>query len=160
MSFLIRPMYKSDLEKVGRMRHALWPEESLSIRQTETEAIYTGSYPHVEALLVAERDGTINQEKSEGEVQLIGFIELNIRGYAQGSQAPAVPYVEGWYVEENYRGQGVGKALMFAAENWAESQGFSELGSDADIDNHHSIAAHKQLGFEETDRAVHFLKRL
>ena len=49
---------------------------------------------------------------------------------------------------------------MAHAERWARALGYSELASDAEIDNTVSIAAHRALGFEETDRIVCFLKKL
>ena len=50
--------------------------------------------------------------------------------------------------------------LMKAAEQWAQEKGFSELASDTETSNLKSIAIHKQLGFEETERVVCFLKQL
>jgi aminoglycoside 6'-N-acetyltransferase I len=49
---------------------------------------------------------------------------------------------------------------MRAAEDWALSSGFKELASDAVIDNEESIRAHLSLGFTETSREVHFIKKL
>ena len=49
---------------------------------------------------------------------------------------------------------------MEAAENWARQNGFSELASDAEITNFRSIELHKQLGFEETERIVCFVKKI
>jgi aminoglycoside 6'-N-acetyltransferase I len=91
---------------------------------------------------------------------MIGFVELRIRTYAEGSDATAVPFVEGWFVDEQHRGRGVGAALVAGAEDWARGLGFMELASDAEIDNAVSIAAHLALGFAETGRTVCFLKRL
>lgn len=48
---------------------------------------------------------------------------------------------------------------MARAEAWAREQGFDELASDTEIDNHASIALHRRLGFAETERVVCFLKR-
>lgn len=49
---------------------------------------------------------------------------------------------------------------MQKAEQWAISQGYSELASDTKIDNNRSISMHKHLGVLETERIVCFLKRL
>jgi aminoglycoside 6'-N-acetyltransferase I len=49
---------------------------------------------------------------------------------------------------------------MAHAERWAGALGYSELASDAEIDNTVSISAHRALGFDETDRIVCFLKKL
>ncbi|MEM7343763.1 MAG: GNAT family N-acetyltransferase, partial [Chloroflexota bacterium] len=76
------------------------------------------------------------------------------------TEAAEVPYIEGWYVDAHLRGQGYGRQLIEAAEQWAKEKGFNELASDAEVENIASIAAHKALGFDETDRVVCFLKKL
>jgi aminoglycoside 6'-N-acetyltransferase I len=71
-----------------------------------------------------------------------------------------VAYVEGWYVDLDVRRSGIGTALIDAVEQWARAQGFRELASDADIASPVSQLAHKQLGFMEVDRTVHYRKTL
>ena len=56
--------------------------------------------------------------------------------------------------------QGAGAALVQAAEDWARSQGLSEMGSDTWQDNEANIQAHLRLGYQEKERLVHFGKRL
>ena len=58
------------------------------------------------------------------------------------------------------RGSGVGRALIAAAEQWARDRQYTELASDALLDNTGSYAAHRALGFEEVERAIHFRKAL
>ena len=41
--------------------------------------------------------------------RLTGFLELSVRDYAEGCVGPT-PYVEGWYVDPEVRGGGVGRA--------------------------------------------------
>jgi len=53
-----------------------------------------------------------------------------------------------------------GGMLMSAAENWAISRGYNELGSDTEANNGLSIQAHARLGFEEVERLVCFLKQI
>jgi aminoglycoside 6'-N-acetyltransferase I len=50
--------------------------------------------------------------------------------------------------------------LISFVEQWATSEGFSELASDAELQNSHSIALHATLGFREVGRSVHFVKTL
>lgn len=88
-----------------------------------------------------------------------GFLELSVRNYAEGCTGPAA-YVESWYVDEDLRGAGAGRALMHAAESWARQRGFTELASDALLDNSVSLAAHQALGFEIVERSIHFRKSL
>jgi len=47
--------------------------------------------------------------------------------YADGSLSSPVGYIEGWYVDDDLRGQGIGKALMQTAEDWARSIGLTEM---------------------------------
>jgi aminoglycoside 6'-N-acetyltransferase I len=89
-----------------------------------------------------------------------GFLEAGTRKYAEGGESSPVGYIEGWYVDEDLRGQGVGKALVKAAEGWARAQGLSEMGSDTWLENDASIQAHSKMGYEEAERLVHFIKKL
>jgi aminoglycoside 6'-N-acetyltransferase I len=90
----------------------------------------------------------------------IGVIELSIRAYAEGCTTDRVAFVEGWYVEAEVRGTGVGAALIGAAEGWARSQGCTELGSDAEVENLSSAAAHLAVGFVEAGVVRCFKKSL
>jgi aminoglycoside 6'-N-acetyltransferase I len=85
---------------------------------------------------------------------------LSIRNYAEDCVTDRVAYLEGWYVAPEWRRHGVGKSLVEAAEAWARSQGCTEFGSDALLDNDTSAAAHLALGFEETVQIRCFKKQL
>jgi aminoglycoside 6'-N-acetyltransferase I len=89
-----------------------------------------------------------------------GFIELSIRAYAVGCETDNVAFIEGWYVLPAMRGHGVGADLVRGAEQWARSQGCTELGSDVEVNNLASAAAHRAVGFDETGVARCFRKVL
>lgn len=129
------------------MRVALWPEGSLQEHTDETRQMPGPDHPELAAVFVAPR--------AEGGLR--GFLEMSIRSYAEGCDGPT-PYVEGWYADPDARGQGVGAALMAAAEHWAAARGHREMASDALLDNVDSHRAHGALGFEEVERSVHFRK--
>ncbi len=75
---------------------------------------------------------------------LVGFLEVAIRSHDDGcSPTRPVGFVEGWFVPEAFRKQGIGRKLMCAAEDWARSQDCAEMGSDALIENQGSQGAHK-----------------
>jgi aminoglycoside 6'-N-acetyltransferase I len=94
------------------------------------------------------------------EAGCVGFLEVWLREYAEGASSSPVGYLEGWYVEEKYRCQGVGRLLVAAAEDWARSRGCTEMASDSELDNVGAIRAHHQLGYQEVTRIVCFLKPL
>jgi aminoglycoside 6'-N-acetyltransferase I len=69
--------------------------------------------------------------------ELLGFLEAGLRSFAEGCEPwQPVGYVEGWYVAERYRKQGIGGKLLEAAEEWARRQGCVEMASDALLHNH------------------------
>jgi aminoglycoside 6'-N-acetyltransferase I len=96
-------------------------------------------------------------ERADG--RLGGLLELSVRNYAEGCTGDT-PYVESWYVDEDLRGTGVGRALMEAAEKWAREEGFTVLASDAVLEDSRSHAAHQALGFAVVERIVVFRKPL
>ena len=91
---------------------------------------------------------------------LIGFLELSLRSYAEGTGDSPVPYVDGWFVRADARGKGAGKALMEKAMDWSSSRGFAHLASDTDLSNEGSIRAHHAAGFKEVGRQVALLRPL
>jgi len=95
-----------------------------------------------------------------GNGSLAGFVEAGSRPYAEGCDTSPVGYVEAWYVDDDLRRQGYGRALLQAAEDWARSQGYREMASDALIDNETSHRAHEASGYAEVERIVTFRKAL
>jgi aminoglycoside 6'-N-acetyltransferase I len=148
-ALLIRPVAPADAIIWERMRTALWPDESGS--HVAEIARYFGQQRTnpLEVLVACSGSGTP-----------VGFVEMSIRPYAEGCVSDRVAFVEGWFVEPEHRGRGVGAALMAAAEEWGRARHCSELASDTQSFNENSIAAHKALGFEEVERLVCFKKSL
>ena len=131
------------------MRNALWPDEEHTHR-AELNKHFTGEHSHIDQVLI--------YETAAGEP--LGFVELRVRNYAEGSEEHAVPFLEGWYVTPEHRRTGVGRALIVASEDWARARGFDELASNALLDNTDSLKAHEAVGFEEMERTVNYLKDL
>jgi aminoglycoside 6'-N-acetyltransferase I len=50
--------------------------------------------------------------------------------------------------------------LVDAAEQWARARGCREMASDSLVENRAGQAAHRAVGYEETERHVCFRKRL
>ena len=155
MNATIRPVARPDFVEWVRMRTALWPAGRDEHAMEVSTFFDTGSIGWSDSLLgwkvfVAERPAG----------GLCGFVEASMRPHVDGCRTRPVGYVEGWYVDLDTRCQGIGRALVRAAEEWATSQGCKEMASDAQLSNTVSQEAHKALGFEESERLVHFRKRL
>ena len=131
------------------MRQSLWPSTP-GEHAAEIAAFFGGEHHNpAEAFFALDDQG-----------RAIGFAEVSVRSHAESCYSKRVAYLEGWFVEEADRGQGVGAALVAAVEEWGRAQGCTELGSDAEIDNPSSAAAHRSLGFTEVGRIVCFRKDL
>ena len=93
--------------------------------------------------------------------QAIGFAQCQLRhDYVEGTETSPVGYLEGVFVEEEYRKKGYAKQLLAACENWAKEQGCTEFASDCELDNTGSLKFHLSLGFEEANRVICFTKKL
>lgn len=145
----IRPAQPNDSAAWSQLRTMLWPETD-DDHADEIARYFAGELSEPLAVLLA----------CEGNDAPLGFIELNIRNYAEGCATNRVGYVEGWYVEPHARRHGVGRALFAAAEAWARAQGCTEMASDTELDNEVSFVAHRALGYAETDRIICFRKEL
>jgi len=131
------------------MRCALWPEGSESEHARDIERFFAGKAHELQAVLLA----------FDGDAA-VGFAELSIRNVAEVCETDRVAYLEGWYVDPQVRRQGVGRALMRAAEEWGRTQACTKFASDRQLNNTASAAAHAALGFEEMERLRCFRKRL
>jgi aminoglycoside 6'-N-acetyltransferase I len=91
----------------------------------------------------------------------IGFAQCQLRyDYVEGTSSSPVGYLEGLYVKEAFRKQGIGKNLVGFCENWAKQKGCSEFASDCELENKESLAMHLKLGFTEANRVICFTKKL
>lgn len=143
---MIRPATPTDLPAWYALRLQLWPDaDSPQEEQDMRDFLADPTW----CILLAEADG-----------QAVGFLEASLRDYAEGCETSPVGYLEGWFVAEPYRRQGVGAALVQAAEAWARSRGCTEMASDAELHNLTSHRAHEALGYEEVERVVLFRKTL
>lgn len=91
----------------------------------------------------------------------IGFAQCQLRhDYVEGTETSPVGYLEGIYVAEGYRKQGVARELLSACESWAKEKGCAEFASDCELDNAQSLQFHLNVGFQEANRIICFTKKL
>lgn len=146
--FTIRRVEQTDLEEWFRLRKLLW--DRLSDREHQAEMI--DIYEHTDTQLVLVAD--------VGNGKLAGFLEASIRPFVEDCHTDHVGYLEGWFVEPEFRRYGIGRKLVRGAEDWARRKGCTEMASDAEVGNDLSLRAHLSLGYKETSRLVHLRKDL
>lgn len=98
--------------------------------------------------------------KYEGD-QPAGFAQVQLRNdYVEGCEASPVGYLEGIFVQEEYRRRGYAGELLAACEHYAKEQGCTEFASDCELGNTDSLQFHLAAGFAEMSRNIHFKKEL
>jgi aminoglycoside 6'-N-acetyltransferase I len=141
----VRHVEPADGDAWRALRAALWPDDdegSAEVARFFAEPDQRGGLLP-EAVLVA--------VEGDASATLVGFAEVSRRAYAEGCETSPVGFLEGWYVVPARRSQGVGRALVAAAEAWARDLGCREFASDTLADNESSARAHRALGFDEVE---------
>lgn len=147
-NFVIRPLEERDLGEWLRLRTRLWDQTAEDDHKSEMVDI------------IEDPDSQFVAVADTGNGRLVGFLEASIRHQVEDCDTENVGYLEGWFVDTDYRRQGIGAGLVAAAEDWAREHGCTEMASDAEIGNAISQQAHAKLGYEETSRLVHLRKEL
>lgn len=125
----------------------LWPEHQAEALEQDF------------ALLMAENKAAFFLARA-GELP-VGFAQCALRhDYVEGTSTSPVGYLEGIYVQEGHRREGVAAGLLSACETWARQQGCREFASDCGLDNAQSLRFHLAAGFEEANRIICFTKKL
>lgn len=138
---------QTNLDAVTDLALKLWPEHEWTELRDEFEELLASKKDKVYLAAI--------------EDSYIGFLHMSLRfDYVEGSSSSPVGYVEGIYVDENHRNQGVSRNLAEAGEAWAMSLGCKEIGSDTGWDNLASQSFHQKIGFREAGRIVAFIKEI
>lgn len=144
---MVRKAETKDLPLLAALACRLWPEHSPDQMQAE----YAG--------LMEQRDAACFL--AFGAETAVGFAQCGLRhDYVEGTQSSPVGYLEGIFVAEGYRGQGIARKLLSACEGWAKSMGCEEFASDCQLDNAQSLQFHLRAGFAEANRIICFTKQL
>jgi aminoglycoside 6'-N-acetyltransferase I len=143
---VIRPVETDDASEWLRLRMALWPDSDLDEEASEIATFLAGTpyvrLPMLHAAFVCQRPDT----------GLCGLVEVSIRSSAPGCHTDRIGYLEGWYVDPDWRGRGIGRALVERVEAWAKEEGCHEMASDTTPFYPLSPGAHEALGYQEVER--------
>ena len=144
---MIRKAQVKDLSVIAELACQLWPDHTAPEMRLEFAGIL--AKPDAAFFLAYENENAI------------GFAQCQLRhDYVEGTDSSPVGYLEGIYVAEGYRKQGIAKELLTACETWAKSKGCTEFASDCELDNTQSLRFHLNVGFEEANRIICFTKKL
>lgn len=143
---MIRQAGKEDLPVLTSLALKLWPGHEKQALETEL-----GEILEKQAAFFLEFSGE----------QAVGFAQCQLRrDYVEGTEHSPVGYLEGIYVEPDWRRNGIAGKLLSACESWARQQGCREFASDCEITNSESLRFHLGLGFTEANRIICFTKKL
>src|SRR5215207_2123351 len=123
----VRPLRETDLDDWLRLRKHLWDETGDDDHKSEMLDIL--DHYESQLVLLADAGG-----------RLVGFLEASIRPFVEDCHTDHVGYLEGWFVEPEFRKYGIGRRLVKTAEAWAREKGCTEMASDAEIGNDSSLA--------------------
>jgi len=146
MEITLRRVMQEDKAEWFRMRKGIWPDVPDNYMTFDMDRLLAD----IDYFIIFACDGD----------RPIGLTEAGIRDYGEGCETSPVGYLEGWFVQEEYRGKRIAGLMTQAAENWMREKGCTEVASDTWLDNEPSIRAHVNMGYHEVERLVHFVKRL
>lgn len=160
---MIKKASQSDYEIVAVIANKLWSSHNLDELKNEFKEILKDKNSCVFLYYIRDYIGDyISDYKYNTDRNTpIGFCQLSLRyDYVEGTTFSPVAYLEGIYVEKEYRKLGVAKELIQVSENWAREKGVKEFASDCELNNIISENVHKKLGFREVNRIICFKKDL
>ena len=144
---MLKQATPSDLSVVAELAARLWPEQRAEELEEEFAPMLEDADCGVFLLYEAETP--------------IGFAQCGLRrDYVEGTESSPVGYLEGIYVDGEYRRQGCGRLLLTACEVWAKGKNCTEFASDCELQNEESLRFHRKMGFEEANRIICFVKSL
>jgi len=140
---MIRKATKDDIPVIAGLMAELWPHHTAAEMEAEVEE----SMQQEETAFFLAEEG--------------GFAQCSLRhDYVEGTESVPVGYLEGIYVAEAVRKQGIARELLGACEKWAKEKGCREFASDCELTNTQSLKFHLQVGFTEANRIICFTKKL
>lgn len=142
----IKKATKSEIEQVAKLAVKMWDSSTVE----ELKADFEDYINNGGAVFLAYRNN-----------KAIAFAQCGLRyDYVEGTESSPVGYLEGIFVVEEERLQGVAKQLLNACQNYAKEQGCTEFASDCEFENEASLRFHLKTGFVEANRIICFTKKL
>lgn len=156
----IRPYNQADREGLKKLYQELYGEFQPAIFPQEMKKFeeYADLVTNINWLLKQEE----KKEKwrtlvAEKNGKLIGFITGKIGQFHQYKLSRHGEVIN-FYIQKEYRNQGVGKQLLAALEGWFREKGCQVVRIETWVFNQETIKIYKKLGFKEI--SLLFIKEL
>lgn len=145
---MIKKAKKKDSKVLGKMAMKIWEDNNLYDLVKEFEEF--ADDPNMASFIKYVDD------------KPVGFANVSIRyDYVEGGcETSPVGYLEGIFVEDEYRKNNYARDLVKACETWVKDKKIKEFASDCTLTNKDSLAFHLAIGFEEVNRIICFKKEL
>ena len=138
---------QNDSRTIANLAIQMWTEHTIEDLAADLEEILSSNESAIFLLSI--------------ENEVVGFAQCQLRhDYVEGTDSSPVGYLEGIFVQEEYKKQGYAKELLKKCEEWAKEKGCTEFASDCELDNDTSFQFHMKMGFMEANRIICFTKRL
>lgn len=144
---MIRRATVQDCGAVSALALRLWPEHTPQELDNEFSSILASISSAVFLYFV--------------QSEPVAFAQCQLRhDYVESTQSSPIGYLEGIFVAQDHRRQGIATALLMRCEQWAKSRGCKEFASDCELENADSLRFHLRAGFSEVNRIICFVKKL
>ena len=144
---MVRKATNLDINTISKLAVKLWPNHDCVDMEEEFATFVENDSVAIFLFYVNDR--------------AVGFAQCQLRrDYVEGTESSPVGYLEGIFVEKDFRNQGIARQLVTACEEWAKEKGCTEFASDCELSNQTSIDFHKKVGFKEANRIVCFTKKI
>ena len=123
--------------------------------------LYTGvddTFHEQELSLITSSDEYNCYIAENSDEKAIGFIEVSLRNIVDGVLGGPVGYIEGLYLESEFRSKGYGSALISKAVEWFKRKGCKQIATDTEIENVSAQKYFEKLGFNKKWTIVQYLK--
>ena len=143
---MIRKAELKDISAICALAQKLWPDEDYEELQDDFTDAVAGENEELFVYI---------------DIEIEALCSVSLRtDYVEGCTSSPTGYLEGIYVNEKYRGKGIGRNLVDIAVEWSKEKGCAEFGSDVELHNVKSQKFHEAIGMTEANRIVAYIKKI
>jgi ribosomal protein S18 acetylase RimI-like enzyme len=148
MEIYIREATLADLDLILKLNKALFDHETMFNSEYNLDWTYSpGANDYFKQTIEGEKGIAL---VAVVEDKVIGYIALSIYSQSFLKQNP-IAELDNMFVNDAYRGKGVGKKLVEEAKRQAKGKGAKKLKVEAAVQNEKAINLYRSCGFSDFD---------